>query len=165
MTNKSKNNLINLVLGLSVFSVAFFSVFGNVFEIYETGETDVVVNEEIINENPVIEKEVPATPTTKPVVTEKPPTSTVPPSTPSVPTEEGYLLADVKVHNSAATCWTAINGQVFDLTSWVNSHPGGKATILMICGKDGSGLYNSQHGRSNKVSRILDGFKIGILKS
>jgi cytochrome b involved in lipid metabolism len=72
-------------------------------------------------------------------------------------------MADVQKHNSATTCWSAVNGTVYDLTSWVNAHPGGKAAILMICGKDGSALFNAQHGGSGKVANILAKFKIGAL--
>lgn len=96
--------------------------------------------------------------------------STTPVATPAptptpkpTPKPSGYTLADVKTHNSATSCWSAINGNVYDLTNWVNSHPGSRAAILMICGKDGSPLFNSQHGGSGRVAGILDRFKIGAL--
>jgi hypothetical protein len=40
---------------------------------------------------------------------------------------------------------------------------GGRAAILMICGKDGSPLFNSQHSGSGRVANILATFKIGAL--
>jgi cytochrome b involved in lipid metabolism len=76
----------------------------------------------------------------------------------------GYTLTDIAIHNSASSCWSVINRDVYDLTSWVNSHPGGKAAILMICGKDGTPLFNSQHSGQKKPANILLKFKIGELK-
>lgn len=79
-------------------------------------------------------------------------------------TPSGYTLAQISSHNSRTSCWSAINGNVYDLTSWVDSHPGGALTILTICGKDGSPFFNAQHGGKNKPANILAGFKIGVLK-
>lgn len=50
---------------------------------------------------------------------------------------------EVAQHNSAENCWTIINGQVFNLTSFVVHHPGG-SEILRACGQDGSSLFNSR---------------------
>ncbi|MEK7194180.1 MAG: cytochrome b5-like heme/steroid binding domain-containing protein [Patescibacteria group bacterium] len=83
------------------------------------------------------------------------------------PTEQlqasGATLTTVAKHNSRSSCWSAINGSVYDLTSWIPNHPGGKQAILSLCGIDGSQSFNNQHGGSSKVARILGGFKIGTL--
>lgn len=75
-----------------------------------------------------------------------------------------YTSADVSSHNSKTSCWSIINGSVYDLTSWVPQHPGGERAILSICGVDGSANFNGQHGGSSKIASILAGFKIGIAK-
>jgi len=75
-----------------------------------------------------------------------------------------YSLADVSSHNNAASCWTAINGGVYDLTSWVSQHPGGEGAILSICGVDGSAAFNDQHGGQRRPENILEKYKIGLLK-
>lgn len=72
-------------------------------------------------------------------------------------------LAEVAKHNSWTSCWSAINGNVYDLTSWIPNHPGGEQNILVICGKDGSVAFNGQHSRSTRAQTILIGFKIGVL--
>lgn len=54
-------------------------------------------------------------------------------------------LVDVAKHNTAEDCWTAIEGKVYNLTSYVNRHPGGPS-ILQACGKDGTSLFNSRPG-------------------
>jgi cytochrome b involved in lipid metabolism len=79
-------------------------------------------------------------------------------------TTQGITLSQVAAHKSRTSCWSAINGNVYDLTSWIPNHPGGEQAILSLCGIDGSAAYNGQHGGSTKAANILFGFKIGTLK-
>ena len=90
------------------------------------------------------------------------PLNTISP-TPQSTLSSGIKLAQVTLHNSRSSCWSAINGGVYDLTSWIPNHPGGESTILSICGKDGSSAYGNQHGNSLKTAKMLVGFKIGTL--
>jgi cytochrome b involved in lipid metabolism len=78
-------------------------------------------------------------------------------------TQNTITLARVAQHGSRTSCWSAINGNVYDLTSWIPNHPGGEQAILSICGIDGSSAYDGQHGGSSRPASILAGFKIGIL--
>jgi cytochrome b involved in lipid metabolism len=95
--------------------------------------------------------------------------TTAPVSAPSasVPVQQktsaGITLADVAKHNSRTSCWSAVNGSVYDLTSWIPNHPGGERVILSMCGIDGSAGYNGQHGGKSKPATILAGFKLGPL--
>lgn len=79
-------------------------------------------------------------------------------------TTQGITLSQVAGHKSRTSCWSAINDNVYDLTSWIPNHPGGEQAILSLCGIDGSAAYNGQHGGSTKTANILFGFKIGTLK-
>lgn len=74
-----------------------------------------------------------------------------------------YTLAEVALHNSGTSCWTAINGNVYDVTSWINEHPGGPEAILSLCGTDGSTAFNDQHGGQSRPEAELATFKIGAL--
>jgi cytochrome b involved in lipid metabolism len=80
------------------------------------------------------------------------------------PTVTSYTMTDVAKHNSESSCYTAINGVVYDVTSWIRQHPGGARAILSLCGKDGSSAFNDQHGGQRRPENELAGFKIGILK-
>ena len=75
----------------------------------------------------------------------------------------GITMAQVSSHGSRSSCWSAINGNVYDLTSWIPNHPGGEQAILSLCGIDGSGGFNGQHGGQKKPASMLVGFKIGAL--
>jgi cytochrome b involved in lipid metabolism len=75
------------------------------------------------------------------------------------------LTADeVKKHNSASDCWSIIDGDVYDLTNWVYSHPGGSARITAICGKDGTTSFMGQHSNSSSAKSRLKGFELGKLE-
>ena len=74
------------------------------------------------------------------------------------------LTADeVKKHNSAGDCWSIIDGNVYDLTNWVDSHPGGKERITAICGKDGTSSFLGKHSNSNSAKSQLNRFELGKL--
>lgn len=75
-----------------------------------------------------------------------------------------FTLAEVKKNNSAANCWTIVDENVYNLTAWINSHPGGSNAILSLCGVDGTGAFKAQHtGRAGPIGQ-LDSYKIGKLK-
>ena len=82
----------------------------------------------------------------------------------STGTIKQFLLSEVAQHKDAQSCWSAINGGTYDLTTWISQHPGGPENILSICGKDGSDAFNNQHGGSQRQADILKTLKIGTLK-
>lgn len=77
----------------------------------------------------------------------------------------GYTLADVAKHGDQKSCWSVVDGTVYDLTDWINQHPGGAQRILGMCGKDASRAFNAQHGGQGRAERELATFKIGPLRA
>ena len=80
-----------------------------------------------------------------------------------VSTNLPLTLDEVKKHNSAGDCWSIIDGNVYDLTNWVESHPGGKERITAICGKDGTSSFLGKHSNSNSAKSQLNRFELGKL--
>ena len=77
---------------------------------------------------------------------------------------EGALTVnEVKKHNSLASCWSIINGTVYDLTEYAPRHAGGAEEIALICGKDGSSLFESVHGGDSKPAFLLKTMELGAL--
>jgi cytochrome b involved in lipid metabolism len=74
-----------------------------------------------------------------------------------------YTMSDVATHKDASSCWTAIDGSVYDLTQWISQHPGGPEAIESICGIDGSAAFHNQHDHAARQGNILATFKIGTL--
>lgn len=104
------------------------------------------------------------TPVAKPVASatlKSNPVASVP--TPVAPTAGKYTSIEVAKHNSPADCWTIVNGSVYNLTSWINQHPGGAGAIKALCGTDGSANFNGQHGGQNRPESELAKFKIGVV--
>lgn len=77
--------------------------------------------------------------------------------------EKSYSLVEVATHNSKESCWAAVNGKVYDLTSWISKHPGGESAILSICGKDGTDKFVGKHEGDEKPEAKLATFYIGLL--
>jgi len=86
-----------------------------------------------------------------------------PTPSPEVTTQSDYTMANVKKNNSAQSCWSVINGNVYNLTQWINSHPGGSTPIRGICGVDGSSSFNGKHGRQSNPNETLSGYLLGPL--
>ena len=71
--------------------------------------------------------------------------------------------SEVKKHNSGGDCWSIVSGKVYNLTSFVQQHPGGIELISSICGIDGTAAFSSQHGSSAKPNNVLAGLLLGSL--
>ncbi len=74
-----------------------------------------------------------------------------------------FTMADVAAHTSTSSCYTVVEGNVYDLTNWISKHPGGKDAILGLCGKDGTVAFTKQHGSSEKAKKALASFLLGSL--
>ena len=76
----------------------------------------------------------------------------------------GYTMAQVKANKSASKCWSVINEKVYDLTAWINSHPGGgSGAILSLCGIDGTQDFLAMHRNQSKPESRLSGYLLGPL--
>lgn len=83
----------------------------------------------------------------------------------STPSPDGdYTLAQVKEHATPQSCWSTIDGGVYDLTDWIDSHYGGARAIKELCGTDGTAKFMHQHASFSKAKSRLATFKIGTLK-
>lgn len=58
-------------------------------------------------------------------------------------------------HNTKDSCWIAINGQVYDVTSFIDHHPGGASLILKLGGQDATEQYSTFHDAA-LVAKTLD---------
>lgn len=80
----------------------------------------------------------------------------VSPSAAGDPSSKLISMEDVSRHDSLETgIWVVINGEVYDLTEFVHSHPGGSKIILKNAGKDVTDLFTPVHPR-NAIQDNLD---------
>lgn len=107
---------------------------------------------------------VTATPTPTPTVTATPtPTVSATPTPTPTPVVTGYTMAQVRANNTAKSCWTVIDGFVYNLTNWISAHPGGSGAIMFLCGTDGTNAFKAQHENQTEPAIRLDGYRIGPL--
>lgn len=52
---------------------------------------------------------------------------------------------EVRKHNTRDSCWVVINGEVYDVTSFLSDHPGGIAPILKVAGSDATRVFVPIH--------------------
>jgi L-lactate dehydrogenase (cytochrome) len=52
---------------------------------------------------------------------------------------------EVAKHNSRESCWVIIKGKVYDVTDFLDEHPGGSSIILRYGGKDATAEYDPIH--------------------
>jgi cytochrome b involved in lipid metabolism len=108
-------------------------------------------------------------PTAAPATTARPTptptaTATPTPTSTSKAAAAGYTLEQVRANNNASSCWSAIDGSVYDLTKWIGSHPGGAANIRGLCGIDGTSAFKSRHGNSSGPTGQLANYLLGPLR-
>lgn len=65
-------------------------------------------------------------------------------------------------HDSSSDCWMVFGEDVYDLTSYARSHPGGSREIYPHCGTDATRAYERE--RSHKLSdlNVVRSLKVGV---
>ncbi|KAF8908058.1 FMN-dependent dehydrogenase-domain-containing protein [Mucidula mucida] len=52
---------------------------------------------------------------------------------------------EVALHNTRQSCWIIVHGKVYDVTDFLDDHPGGSKIILKYAGKDATAEYDPIH--------------------
>ncbi|KAG9130114.1 hypothetical protein Leryth_012858 [Lithospermum erythrorhizon] len=73
-----------------------------------------------------------------------------------------YSKEEVSLHNTRTDCWLIIKDKVYDVTSYVEEHPGGDAISDISDGHNWMGYYGPQHGGG--VFQLIEDFHIGDLE-
>ncbi|GAV27213.1 hypothetical protein PMKS-000677 [Pichia membranifaciens] len=53
--------------------------------------------------------------------------------------------AELSLHNKPGDCWVSIHGHVYDVTEFLEAHPGGADKLLRFAGKDATRSFRLQH--------------------
>nr|UXG49831.1 nitrate reductase [Saccharina japonica] len=72
-------------------------------------------------------------------------------------------LQEVQKHDNEDDCWIAVDGKVYDVTDFLDDHPGGGESITISAGQDSSDEFNALH--SDKARAMLLDYYIGELDS
>ncbi|MDO8668665.1 MAG: cytochrome b5-like heme/steroid binding domain-containing protein [Candidatus Buchananbacteria bacterium] len=68
---------------------------------------------------------------------------------------------EVAKHSAPEDCYLIVNQKVYDVSSFVNQHPGDRRNIEGNCGREVTGLFASIH--SNFAWDLLKKYEIGNL--
>jgi len=77
--------------------------------------------------------------------------------------QKEYSMEEVAKHNTENDCWVVVNGQVLDVTGFLDDHPGGKMAIVTFAGKDASEEFNMLHEKT-VIEKYAPEVVIGTLK-
>eukprot|EP00933_Yihiella_yeosuensis_P045819 TRINITY_DN41240_c0_g1_i1.p1 TRINITY_DN41240_c0_g1~~TRINITY_DN41240_c0_g1_i1.p1 ORF type:complete len:585 (-),score=102.45 TRINITY_DN41240_c0_g1_i1:318-1961(-) len=71
-----------------------------------------------------------------------------------------YTVAEVAKHNTRESIWIIVDGRVYDLTRYVDKHPGGPLMITNMAGKDCTDVFANYHP-AKVYKQMLPAFLIG----
>lgn len=76
-----------------------------------------------------------------------------------------YTAEDVEAHNTAASCWISRAGKVYDVTRFLQDHPGGDDLIIEYAGKDVGEVMRdaNEHEHSDAAYDMLNEYVVGRL--
>ncbi len=75
-------------------------------------------------------------------------------NTPDTNQVSGVFLSTqtVATHNIASDCWLIVSGKVYNVTNYINLHPGGSNRIIPYCGQDATQAFLTQGGGGSHSS-------------
>ncbi|XP_010524689.1 PREDICTED: cytochrome b5 [Tarenaya hassleriana] len=75
-----------------------------------------------------------------------------------------FTLAEVSEHSTKHDCWLVIDGKVYDVTKFLDDHPGGDEVLLSATGKDATDDFEDV-GHSTTAKAMLDEYYVGDIDS
>jgi cytochrome b involved in lipid metabolism len=75
-------------------------------------------------------------------------------------TKRTISLAEASQHRSEKDCWLIIHGKVYDVTAFLDEHPGGYDIVVAASGKDGTEDFE-EIGHSSTAKEMLADYYIG----
>ncbi|KAA8592017.1 hypothetical protein FQN60_017422 [Etheostoma spectabile] len=63
---------------------------------------------------------------------------------------------ELQKHNTRDDCWTCIRGMVYNVTPYMDYHPGGEAELMKAAGIDGTELFDQVHRWVNYESMLKE---------
>ncbi|XP_062222608.1 cytochrome b5-like [Phragmites australis] len=71
-----------------------------------------------------------------------------------------YSFEEVRKHNDRKDCWLIISGKVYDVTPFMEEHPGGDEVLLASTGKDATTDFQDI-GHTDSAKELMPQYCIG----
>lgn len=73
-----------------------------------------------------------------------------------------FTLAQVKEHNKPDDVWFVVHNKVYDVTKYLEEHPGGSAILHDVAGQDATQEFEDV-GHSEEANESLESLYVGDL--
>ncbi|KAJ2681944.1 Cytochrome b5 [Coemansia spiralis] len=83
--------------------------------------------------------------------------------TDSASSAKKFVAAEIAKHNTRKDIWIVISNNVYDVTGFLEEHPGGEEVILEYAGRDATEAFEDI-GHSDDARDMLKEFMIGKLE-
>ncbi len=71
-----------------------------------------------------------------------------------------YTMAQVAEHNTKDDCWIILDDRVYDITDFIDRHPGGVGPVVNMAGKDATDVFANYHA-ARVYKTMLSKFMVG----
>ncbi|KMZ58373.1 Cytochrome b5 isoform B [Zostera marina] len=71
-----------------------------------------------------------------------------------------FTFDEVSKHNQSNDCWIIMNGKVYDVSSFMDEHPGGDEALLAVTGTDATSDFDDI-GHSESAIELAQKYVIG----
>jgi cytochrome b involved in lipid metabolism len=73
-----------------------------------------------------------------------------------------FTTEEVKQHNKKEDCWIILDGKVYDVTKFLEDHPGGEEVVIDCAGRDATSDFDDV-GHSDEANTMRAEYEIGVL--
>uniref|UniRef100_A0A0D6QYG1 Cytochrome b5 heme-binding domain-containing protein n=1 Tax=Araucaria cunninghamii TaxID=56994 RepID=A0A0D6QYG1_ARACU len=74
-----------------------------------------------------------------------------------------FTMKQVSAHTTKNDCWFVIGGKVYNVTKFLEEHPGGEEVLIEASGKDATRDFEDV-GHSAAAKGMMDSYQVGVLE-
>ncbi|KAJ3417081.1 hypothetical protein HDV05_006940 [Chytridiales sp. JEL 0842] len=75
-----------------------------------------------------------------------------------------FTVAEVAQHNKEDDAWIIVDGKVYDITDFMDGHPGGKRILMSVAGQDATKQFHQFHKAGTVFAKYDKRLLIGVVK-
>ncbi|XP_010912740.1 uncharacterized protein [Elaeis guineensis] len=75
-----------------------------------------------------------------------------------------YSPSEISLHTTKKDCWLLIHGKVYDVTNFLEDHPGGEDALLHASANGDATQKFEEVGHSSTAFSMMEGYLIGVIE-
>ncbi|XP_008781940.1 cytochrome B5-like [Phoenix dactylifera] len=75
-----------------------------------------------------------------------------------------YSPSQISLHTTKKDCWLIIHGKVYDVTNFLEDHPGGDDVLLHASANGDASQKFDEVGHSSTAASLMEGYLIGVVE-